>query len=105
MISFSAIGAGLSALIARLGLGAIAHAVGGFLFDTKIGRVLLSGALCAALFTGWLWRHDAKIESAAAEKIDKAGRTLVKDAIRARRSAARPGSWERLRKEYCRDCN
>jgi hypothetical protein len=32
-----------------------------FIFDRSAGKALVAAAAAAALFAGWLWRHDVKV--------------------------------------------
>lgn len=61
-----------------------------------------------AIFSLWLWRHDAKIEARAEAKVIErsveAGKKANAEAGKAHDAAARPGAAERLRKSACRDC-
>lgn len=90
-------------------IGMALSAAAGFVFDTKLGKVIVAGVAAVALFTGWLWRHDAKIEARVETKIIErakdAGVKANDEAEKVHTAAAKPGAAERLRKSSCRDCN
>ena len=40
-----------------------------FIFDRSAGQALVAALAAVALFTGWLWRHDAKVAERVETKI------------------------------------
>jgi uncharacterized protein (DUF697 family) len=83
--------------------------VAGFIFDTAIGKGVVAGLAAVALFTGWLWRHDARVaervETKIITKAKEAGKVANAKATKAHDAARRPGAAERVRSKYCADCN
>jgi hypothetical protein len=90
-------------------IGKAIGAVAGFVFDTAIGKGVVAGLAALALFTGWLWRHDAKVEARAETKViersKEAGKVANAKAQKAHARAAEPGAAERVLKRFCRDCD
>lgn len=82
--------------------------VAGFVFDTKLGKLVVAGVLAVFTFGVWLWQHDNKVEVRAEAKVlersAEAGNKANEKATKAHDAAARPGAAERLRKSACRDC-
>lgn len=54
-------------------------------FGTLWGRVAVAG-LIASMWFGWLWTHDAKVESRVISKIENRNSANVEKAQAARRS-------------------
>lgn len=74
------------------------------LLGSKSVRYALAGLLALAAAQTWLWRHDHKTESKVIAKVDASAKELTKEAIVAREPATLPGSVQRLRTNFCRDC-
>lgn len=74
------------------------------LWGSKPVRYALAGLLALAAAQTWLWRHDHKVESKVIAKVDASAKELTKEAVAAREPAALPGSVQRLRTNFCRDC-
>lgn len=52
----------------------------------------------------WLGAHDSRVADRALVKVDSQAKALTTEAIKAREPASEPGSAERLKKSFCRDC-
>lgn len=81
----------------------------GFFFDTAIGKAIAAAGIALAVFGGWLWQHDNKVEAKAktelTQQMNKETETLTHEAVKARAPAQRPGAVDRLRKGSCSDCD
>ena len=72
---------------------------------TKLPQIALSVLAILALFTGWLVSHDAKVVTKERARVQAKGAKTHAKAQAARAAvAATPGSADRLRSKYCRDC-
>jgi hypothetical protein len=74
------------------------------LIGSKPFLYALAGFLALVGWNVWIWKHDAKVEKAAVENIDKQARKKTTEAIKARAPAAMPGSEDRLKQRFCIDC-
>lgn len=78
------------------------------LLATPWGRSAVIALAAVAMFGVWLTRHDAKVAKKAEVKIvqasQQAGRAANIKNENVRKRASIPGSVERLKKQYCRDC-
>lgn len=74
------------------------------LWGSKPFRYALAGFLALVGWNTWLAKRDAKVATTAVQKIDTQARTKATEAIKAREPAYQPGSAERLRAKFCRDC-
>jgi hypothetical protein len=88
----------------------ILTAVAGFVFDTRLGKIVVGSLLGVGLFFGWLFVHDKKVEARTEQKIveksvDQGKKNNAKNAD-VRRRAEQPGAFERLLNDImvCRDC-
>lgn len=52
----------------------------------------------------WLGNHDSGVAERALTKVDSQAKELTTEAVKAREPASEPGSAERLRRNFCRDC-
>lgn len=52
----------------------------------------------------WIWSHDNKVKEEAFRRVNEQAAVITDQAVKARESANRPGSADRLRKKYCLDC-
>jgi hypothetical protein len=81
----------------------------GFIFDNVIGKTLVAVVAAAALFAGWLWRHEARVAERVENKIitqsKEAGKVAHAKARKAHAAARQPGAAERVLSKYCADCN
>ena len=80
-------------------------AIGAFFLNTKLGQCIAAVALLGVMFTTWLMQHDAKVRLAERHDISKQAEKQGAVAEKARLPAERPGSWDRLKRNSCRDCN
>ena len=96
MIGTAVIGAGIKAACS-------------FIFDNPIGKSMAAGSLVVGAFFLWLWTHDAKVAAQAqdqlAAQINTHTEKITNDGLKAREGASQPGSWDRLRRHHCRDCD
>lgn len=82
-------------------------AIGRFFWALLGSKAMLYSVVLLAVLAGgrvWLWQHDSKVSDKAVQKIDTQAKVLTKEAVKAREAANKPGSDERLRKTFCRDC-
>jgi hypothetical protein len=76
----------------------------GYSFAPWLVKTVLTGVAFVALFAGWLITHDAKVVQKERASVQAKGEKIRAKAIEARRAADAPGSAERVRSKYCRDC-
>lgn len=75
------------------------------LLGSKAVRWAVLGFSIVLAYQIWLsYFHDAKVRARALEQVDSQARELTANAKRAAAPASQPGSPERLRKRWCRDC-
>lgn len=79
--------------------------IAGYLVPARLVQSVLSVLAVAGVFFAWLVTHDAKVVNKERVRVYQQGEKTRVKAQAARASvAASPGSAERLRSKYCRDC-
>lgn len=82
------------------------HQIEKVLFKNIAGRIVSAVVLSWLAFKGWLYfHHDPEIRNKVVTQISKAADKQAKRAVEAAAPAKKPGSWERLLRDRCRDCN
>lgn len=74
------------------------------LLGSKPFRYALAGFLALVGWHTWMAKHDDRVATTAVEKIDTQARKKTVEAVKAREPAFQPGSPERLKQKFCRDC-
>lgn len=96
-------------MIGTVALGSALRATCSFIFDNPVGKSLAAGSLVVVAFFVWLMSHDAKVAREAKTEVVSELNTqtekMTNDGLKARDGALAPGSWERLRRTHCRDCD
>jgi hypothetical protein len=52
----------------------------------------------------WIGAHDSRVTERALTKVDSQAKELTTEAVKAREPASEPGSAERQKRVWCRDC-
>ena len=91
-----------------LTISGVLRAIAKFFFDTALGKYVGVALLSVTVFMSWLWSHDKKIErkvrKEVVSEINKAGKELANEGVRARKKVRVKGAFDRLRKSDCIDC-
>ena len=78
--------------------------IAGAVLGSMIGRIVLASMLGLATIKGYgLYERNRGADQALA-KIDEQAQKLTKEAVEAREPASVPGSAQRLKKSFCRNC-
>lgn len=78
--------------------------VAAFLASSAFAYLVLIGG-GVGVFEAWKLSHDRAVEARVEKKINDDAEHISEKAIAARLAARKPGAFERLRNNYCANCN
>lgn len=82
----------------------IITAILAFAFDNPLGKFVVGGLGLVAVFSVWLYSHDAKVRADLRASDREMGAKANEKADEHYSAAGKPGAPDRLRKSACRDC-